>query len=117
MKKLLLSFLLMAVMAVMSACSDEKMSDDKVYIFYQNGCSHCTKAEQYIKANYPTVAITYLNIALPGNMRMFQQAVRKYNINAQNAGTPLICMGKNYMMGWGLNQKTQFDLHIKEYME
>lgn len=119
MKKLLLSILCSVGLFVVTACSDsaDELNDDKIYFFYQTTCPHCHDAAQYIKANYPTLnKITSIDIKLPGNMRLFEKAVKKYKITGAK-GTPLILMGDKYIMGWSETKQDEFDLYVKPYLE
>jgi len=96
--------------------NETKLSGDTIYFFYQDTCPHCHDAARYFKEKYPDVKIMRYDIKLPGNLRLFEQAVRQYNIKGPT-GTPLICMGKHYLMGWSENNEHLFDLYVKDYME
>ena len=56
-----------------------------------------------------------LNIAMPGNKRLFDAAARSYRLGTM-VGTPLICMGKNHIMGWGENSAAEFDMYAEKYL-
>ena len=92
----------------------ETLSQNEVYFFYQESCPHCHTAAEYIKSNYPHLKIKSLDIKMPGNRRMFQAAAKTYKVGFA-AGTPLICFGKDYIMGWGADAPAQFDLFAKKY--
>ena len=102
----------------LTACKDENsietLSQNEVYFFYQQSCPHCHTAAQYIKEKYPHLKIKGLDIAMPGNKRMFQEAAKTYKVGF-TAGTPLICFGKKHIMGWGADAPAQFDLFVKNY--
>ena len=55
-----------------------------------------------------------LDIKMPGNMRLFQQAVKDYKISTA-AGTPLIALGDNYIMGWSDEGVKNFDKYVASY--
>ena len=119
MNKLFSALLCALGLFVTTACSNSstvELSQDKIYFFYQTTCPHCHDAAKYIKANYPTLKITSLDIKLPGNMKLFEKAVKKYNITGPT-GTPLFIMGNNYLMGWGNSEQARFDLYVKPYLE
>ena len=119
MNKLFSALLCALGLFVTTACSNsstEELSQDKIYFFYQTTCPHCHDAAKYIKANYPTLKITSLDIKLPGNMKLFEKAVKKYNITGPT-GTPLFIMGNNYLMGWVNSEHARFDLYVKPYLE
>ncbi len=81
-----------------AADSIPQQTDSQIYFFFQKGCPHCRDALQYIKGRYPHLQLIGRDISLPGNMRLFQQAVYDYGIYGM-VGTPLICLGNNYIMG------------------
>lgn len=103
---------------VLSACGRgdnvENLSQDQVYFFYQETCSHCHTAAEYIKEKHPNLKIKALDIKMPGNRRLFEQAARDYDLGAM-VGTPLICFGKNYIMGWGDDAPGLFDKYSADY--
>lgn len=109
-----------AVVLLLSACNKKESNDitelsqSEIYFFYQENCPHCHDAAAYIKEKHPDLHIRSLNIKMPGNKRMFQAAARTYK-DSFNAGTPLICFGKNHIMGWGANAPKQFELFVKNY--
>ncbi len=92
----------------------ETLSQNEVYFFYQEKCQHCHAAAAYIKEKHPNIKIKSLDIKMPGNKRMFQAAARSYKVG-WGAGTPLICFGKNHIMGWGADAPKQFDIFAKKY--
>ena len=102
----------------LASCKNENdittLSKNEVYFFYQEACQHCHHAADYIHANYPNLAVKSLDIKMPGNMRLFEEAVRTYKIGSV-AGTPLICFGKNYIMGWGDDDPKRFDTYVADY--
>ena len=70
----------------------------------------------YIKANYPTLKMTALDIKFPGNMKLFEKAIKQYNIGG-SAGTPLFLMGDKYIMGWSNDKQNEFDSYVKPYLK
>lgn len=120
MKKLFLSILCICGLFGFAACSnaadESELTGENIYFFYQTTCPHCHDAAKYIKANYPNLKMKALDIKLPGNLKLFEKALKQYNISGP-AGTPLLIMGKNYLMGWGESEQTKFDLYVKPYLE
>ena len=92
------------------------LSQDEIYFFYQENCPHCHDAAAYIKEKHSNAKIKSLDIKMPGNKRMFQAAVRSYKVGF-GAGTPLICFGDHYIMGWGPNDKQLFDYYARPYLD
>ena len=53
---------------------------------------------------------------MPGNMRLLQQAAKSYELG-DSVGTPLICFGKNYIMGWNEHEAQKLDMLAGYYEE
>lgn len=87
-------------------------NDGQVYFFYQVSCPHCHHAAEYIKENHPDLKPVSIDVRQDGNMALFEQAVKHYGITEQ-AGTPLITLGKNYIMGWSPEQQKLFSRYLK----
>jgi len=102
----------------LASCKDDNslqyLSKNEIYFFYQETCPHCHTAAQYIKEKYPDLKVKGLDIKMPGNMKLFQQAVKDYKITTA-AGTPLIGMGDKYIMGWGDEEVKAFDKYVGSY--
>ena len=118
-KRLLGALFCLSGLLLASACGDDsenitKLSQDQIYFFYKNSCPHCHEAAEYIKANHPDLNIKGLDVQMPGNQKLFTSAVKTYKIGAM-AGTPLICMGDEYIMGWGKDSPQKFDELSKPY--
>lgn len=121
MKKLfLLAFLFNAsfAMAQMSYYDPTgHIDNDHIYFFTQDGCPHCAQAIDYIKQSYPNTKIEYLKIADLKNQDSFFACANKFGLNKRQLGTPLICMGQHYILGWSEDQEKQFDEFIKDFIE
>lgn len=102
----------------LGACKDKDsvaaLSENEIYFFYQVTCPHCHTAAEYIKAKHPNLKVKSLDIKMPGNMKLFQRAVKDYEIKTA-AGTPLIGMGDNYVMGWGEREAKAFEEYVTQY--
>ena len=120
MKKIFYAFMYFLGLGLLSACNSEPdiadLSADEIYFFYQETCPHCHTAAQYIKNKYPRLKINSRDIKLPGNMALFKKAVAAYNIRGV-AGTPLICFGEHYIMGWGQQDRELFDYYAQPYLQ
>ena len=108
-----------SLMFLLSACEDKNsiisLSQNEIYFFYQDTCSHCHDAAKYIKTTHPMLKIKGLDIKMPGNMNLLKQAALDYKLGP-NVGTPLICFGKNYIMGWNSQYEKKFDELAKSYL-
>lgn len=103
---------------MLSACKDENsvisLSENEVYFFYQETCPHCHTAAQYIKEKYPDLPVKGLDIKMPGNMRLLKQAVKDYKLKG-SIGTPFICFGDKYIMGWSNEDEARLAEYAKSY--
>lgn len=112
-------FVLLSV-CLLTVCRSESniksLSKKEIYFFYQETCPHCHTAAQYIKDKYPQLKINSRDIKLPGNWALFKEAVQTYEIRGR-AGTPLICFGEHYIMGWGLKDSDVFDYYVQPYLK
>lgn len=90
------------------------LSENQVYFFYQTTCQHCHTAAGYIKEKHPMLKVKALDVKMPGNMRLFQQAAKTYQLGS-TVGTPLICFGKDYIMGWSDEEAKKFDILSQKY--
>lgn len=112
---LILVGVLLVFLAACSRNDIKSLSKNEVYFFYQDGCPHCQEADLYIKKNFANAKIKAINIKTPGNLKLFSDAIYAYNIT-EAAGTPLICMGENYIMGWGSDDRLKFHKLILPYL-
>ena len=109
----LLSFLILT----MSTASAEDLDNNKIYNFYQPGCPHCQQALKDIKENYPGLHMEMIDVtASPYAHNMFVKCIRKFHIGRDDIGTPLFCMGDNYVMGWTTEQQLRFDVYVKDFL-
>lgn len=117
MKKTLIAALC-SVFFVCIACSKSNentgIADSEIYFFYQETCPHCHSAAKYIKEKHPNLKIVSRDVKLPGNNKLFNEALKKYHITGA-AGTPLICFKNRYIMGWSESSEAEFDALAKPY--
>ena len=111
MRKILLALTL--ILFGFNAKADDELAGDKIYFFTHNGCPYCEAAEAYISQNMPEAAIETVSIDKPGGMFLFRKCVQKFKLGRE-VGTPLFCMGDDYLMGWSdENQQRFVDLSKK----
>lgn len=106
-----------ACIGLVGACSQEnanKLDPNKVYFFYQSTCPHCHHALEYINRSAPDVSLEMISIDGPGR-DLFIQCVEKFDLPRDAIGTPLICMGDNYLMGWSPVYEVKFEEYIAPY--
>ena len=112
--------LLFSVVFLLTACGEnenslQNLSKDEVYFFYQETCPHCHNAAKYITEKHPNMKIKGLDVKMPGNMKLLQQAAKDYKLPTKSIGTPLICFGKNYIMGWSDEDMARLDTLALHY--
>ena len=105
MRKILLTFAL--VFLSFNALADDELVNDKIYFFTHNGCPYCEMAEEYISQNMQNIAIENVSIDRPGGMYLFRKCVQKFKLGRE-VGTPLFCMGDDYLMGWSEENQQRF---------
>lgn len=98
-----------------TANSIPEQTTTQIYFFFMPGCPHCQNALKYIKGKYPNLVLIGRDISQPGNMKLMQQAVADYGIYGM-IGTPLICLGNNYIMGWDETSPQNFDSYVQPYL-
>lgn len=123
MKKLLL--ILCSVCLIFTACEKQNeaaaetetdIDSQKIYFFFSESCPHCHEARRYIKRKHPRLPITIVNVAQPGGYRLFVKCARKFKLG-RNIGTPLFCMGSEYLMGWTPQYESVFDRYAEPFYD
>ena len=99
--------------AVVSQTND--ISDQKVYFFYQTTCPHCHHAAAYITQKYPNLKMVNLDVRTKQNFDLFLKCAKKFNLPQNSLGTPLICMGNHYIMGWSDADANKFDIYVRRF--
>lgn len=89
------------------AMAEDELARDKIYFFTHNGCPYCEMAEEYIANNMQNTAIELVSIDKPGGMYLFSKCVQKFKLGRE-VGTPLFCMGDDYLMGWSEENQRKF---------
>ena len=92
-------------------------SETQVEFFTHNGCPYCEKALQYISANYPQLPMQVFEIGNDDNMKKFVACARRFKLTGTQLGTPLICMGQHYLLGWSPENEKLFNEYAKPFMK
>jgi len=110
---------------ILTSCDEEKasqnasvmqsISNNDIYFFYQNTCPHCHHAAQYIKQKHPGLKMINLDVRLPQNYNLFLKCAQKFHLSQNTLGTPLICMGTHYIMGWSDEDAQRFDSYVTRF--
>ncbi len=118
MSKIILS--LFAAVLLVSACGKKTetavLDDGKIYFFCYNECPYCHKAVEYIDQKYPNLGMSMVNIYVGNSFELFKKCGQKFNLG-NNIGTPLLCMGDKYIMGWSEENARKFDDYVKPYLK
>ncbi len=91
------------------------LDSQKVYFFYSSTCPHCHEAIEYINDVAPGLELEIFEVRGVGR-DLFLQCVEKFDIPGDVIGTPLICMGDNYIMGWSPVEAVKFDEYVKPFI-
>ena len=93
---------------IFPARADDALESEKIYFFTYDGCPYCRQADEYITKNHPALAMEKIDIYKPGGMYLFKKCAEKFKLG-RNIGTPLFCMGDDYIMGWSDENQKGFD--------
>ena len=89
-------------------------------IIFSQPCHFCELMKKdldgSIKEKNPDIKFTILDIRDKKNMKELRKLAAKHNLTG-NVGTPLLFIGKNYMMGWGPNAAEQLQKYIEEFKQ
>lgn len=96
--------------------AQDEIRTDEIYFFFSNGCPHCHEALTYINAKYPNLKMAMVNVANPEGYTLFVKCAQKFKLG-NRIGTPLFCMGDNYLMGWADEYAPKFDAYVKPFLE
>ena len=112
-KKILLSVIILSV----AACGNDAQSlkENEIYLFYQNSCPHCHDAFQYFDSQMPNLKMNRVNVASREGWELLLKCADKFNLDKNQLGTPLICMGDTYILGWGGNKQRQFEAQYRNF--
>ncbi len=103
--------------AAQTASEQSAFSENKIYFFYSNYCPHCHEAQKYINAKHPKIELSMVNVENAGGYKLLLQAVNEYKIQGNQIGTPLLLIGKNYLMGWAPEYETQFENYVQPFVK
>lgn len=124
MKKIFKFLSIVFCFVIISACGDNsganasvrnEISNRYIYFFYQTTCPHCHHASSYIRQKYPRLKMINLDVKDPNNYNLFLKCAQKFHLSQNILGTPLICMGNNYIMGWSNTDAARFDAYVKAF--
>ncbi|MCM1324453.1 MAG: hypothetical protein NC218_10030 [Acetobacter sp.] len=106
MKKFL--YILVCILFSTNLYADDELAKDKIYFFTHTGCPYCEMAEKHIAQNRSNAAIEVISIDKPEGFYLFKKCAEKFKLG-KNIGTPLFCIGDEYLMGWSTENQQRFD--------
>ena len=86
-----------------------------IYFFYQTSCPHCHHAAAYISSKYPNLKMIQADVRQADNFKLFLKCADKFKLDRNTLGTPLICMGDHYIMGWSDSDRVKFDSYVQKF--
>lgn len=115
MKKLLSAVLVAAAFCLGGCAEKSAIQSDKIYFFYSETCPHCHDAETYISQKHPGLKMEKVDVQTPRGYTLFVKCAEKFNLG-QRIGTPLFCMGDNYLMGWAPEYENRFNTYARPFL-
>lgn len=118
MKKLTKFLLICASMVAFTACEKQEevqLDSDKIYFFYTSTCPHCHEAIEFINDITPNLNLEIFEVKEGQGRQLFLQCVDKFDLPRDMIGTPLICMGDNYIMGWSDEYEDKFKEYVQNF--
>ena len=94
---------------------DDVLPAHEIVVFTQATCSHCWSAKDYVKEHYPDLTVQWRDISDEKNWKLMLVCASKFKIDKNRLGTPLFCMGQNYILGWGRSERKEFDEYVKDF--
>ncbi len=110
------------ILLVLSGCNNQespvqpKIDESKIYFFYHDKCPYCHDALDFLNTNYPDLPITMVNVYNDGGFDLFKHCADKFKLGP-NIGTPLLCMGDNYIMGWSKDTPQKFNNYVQPFLK
>ena len=93
---------------------------EKEVIIFSQPCHFCELMKKdldgSIIADNPDIKFTILDIREEDNIQKLRELAAEHNLKG-SIGTPLLFIGKNYMMGWGPNAAEQLQKYIDEFKQ
>lgn len=104
-------FLLPFVLSARIAAAE--LANDKIYFFTYKNCPYCKLADRYIRRHHPTLSVERIDIAGVQNTLLYLECAAKHGLG-ETAGTPLLCIGDDYIKGWDDTAPKRFDAYVKK---
>ena len=101
--------ILLCVFAALPAKAE--LSADMVYFFTYKNCPHCKLADNYIKQHHPALEVAKIEISGVNNNLLYLECAAQHGLG-ESAGTPLFCIGNDFIQGWGADAPRRFDAYV-----
>ncbi len=108
--------LLILTTFIIVSCAKAQISDDKIYLFYSQNCGYCHVAMKDIATKYPKLELELVDVAKRDGYQKMIACAKKHDLG-NRIGTPLFCIGDNYMMGWSNNSIETFGKFAQPLMK
>lgn len=96
---------------------NDVLRDDTIYFFSHYGCPYCNDALNFIATNFDKLNMKILDTDNKEDFELFIKCAEKFNLDKRQLGTPLICMGDKYFMGWGKQYEEEFRQYAKNFLK
>ncbi len=131
MKKLLV---LLLICGFITACEEKKNDETnlavseqtetvdlqqtpEVLFFTKNMCPYCNHAAAYLSTHYSDLPVTFIDIETSDGWKRFLETVDTLQLDTQQLGTPLIVIGKQYILGWSPAEQEKLDIFLKPLLK
>ena len=94
----------------------EDPSQNGIYLYTKIGCPYCYQAQEYIAKNYPNLKMEIKIVRTQQDLKLMFACADRFHLSRMKLGTPLICMPKHYILGWGKENQDRFDQYVAEYL-
>ncbi len=112
-------FILLATLFFAFGCEQKQTSADidpaKIYFFYSPACSHCHEAREYLDQHYASLPMENIDVSTEDGYELIFKCAEKFKLG-NRIGTPLFCMGDNYIMGWSEDSAKQFESYVEPFL-
>lgn len=94
--------------------NNDAINNEEIYFFYTTRCPYCHYALDFINKNYPEVELRMENVESKPSYDLFMKCAQKFDLPRNMLGTPLICIGDNYVLGWSDQSAESFGKYLQE---
>ncbi len=107
-------YIIACVFFSINAQANDGLAADKIYFFTYDGCPYCKMADEYISQNMPYLQLEKVDVHKPAGFLLFKKCAEKFKLGRE-VGTPLFCIGDDYIMGWSDENRERFTEIIAKF--